>query len=201
MDEVDSLFESPFRNDFFSMLRSWHNSRATQALWKRLDVALVTSTEPYQLIEDLNQSPFNVGEVLEIEDFSPSQVSDLIARHNLRLAKEEASNLFHLLSGHPYLTRKALYLVAGKRCTLSELFKRATDDRGPFRDHLRYHLFRLRERDDLVRGFREVILHQTCHDVSTLFRLRGAGLARTMGATVLPRCQLYSHYFKDFLGA
>jgi hypothetical protein len=200
MDEVDALFASTFRTDFFSMLRSWHNSRATQPVWKQLDMALVTSTEPYQLIEDLNQSPFNVGEVIEIEDFGPLQVNDLIARHNLQLADEDCKNLSALLSGHPYLTRKALYLVAGKRCTIRELFERATDDRGPFGDHLRYHLFRLRERDDLVRCLREVIHHQTCHDVDMLFRLRGAGLVRKVGAAVLPRCQLYANYFRESLG-
>jgi hypothetical protein len=200
MDEVDALFATPFRTDFFSMLRSWHNSRATQPLWKQLDLALVTSTEPYQLIEDLNQSPFNVGEVLELEDFGPPQVNDLIVRHGLQLAADDAKNLLDLLSGHPYLTRKALYLLAGNRCTPRELLERATDDRGPFGDHLRYHLFRLRDRDDLVRSLREIIHHQRCGDIDMLFRLRGAGLVRKVGNAVVPRCQLYANYFRESLG-
>jgi hypothetical protein len=49
MDEVDKLFNANFRNDFFGMLRSWHNCRATMPIWKQLDLILVTSTEPYQL--------------------------------------------------------------------------------------------------------------------------------------------------------
>ncbi len=77
MDEVESIFDTDFRSDFFGMLRSWHNSRATTPIWKRLDLALVTSTEPYQLIENLNQSPFNVGQVVELVDFSAEQVADL----------------------------------------------------------------------------------------------------------------------------
>ena len=52
MDEVDRAFDSYFRSDFFGMLRSWHNSRATMPIWKQLDLALVTSTEPYELITD-----------------------------------------------------------------------------------------------------------------------------------------------------
>ena len=51
MDEVESIFDAPFRTDFFGMLRGWHNQRAMSPLWKRLDLALVTSTEPYQLID------------------------------------------------------------------------------------------------------------------------------------------------------
>ncbi|MEC4885548.1 MAG: AAA-like domain-containing protein, partial [Scytonema sp. PMC 1070.18] len=38
MDEVDKIFSAEFRNDFFSMLRSWHNSRATTPIWKKLDL-------------------------------------------------------------------------------------------------------------------------------------------------------------------
>jgi hypothetical protein len=49
MDEVDRMFETHFQSDFFSMLRSWHNSRAlpTTRIWRNLDLALVTATEPY----------------------------------------------------------------------------------------------------------------------------------------------------------
>jgi hypothetical protein len=56
MDEVERMFASPFRSDFFSMLRSWHNNRARGGDWTRFNMALVTSTEPYQFIADLNQS-------------------------------------------------------------------------------------------------------------------------------------------------
>ena len=81
MDEVESVFDSDFRSDFFSMLRSWHNNRAMTPIWKQLDLVLVTSTEPYQLIENLNQSPFNVGQVIELTDFPAEQVEDLNDRH------------------------------------------------------------------------------------------------------------------------
>ena len=49
MDEVESVFDTSFRSDFFSMLRSWHNNRAIPStrIWKQLDLALITSTEPY----------------------------------------------------------------------------------------------------------------------------------------------------------
>src|SRR5262249_29782517 len=43
MDEVESLFDTDFRSDFFGMLRSWHNNRAVDPVWKQLDLALVTS--------------------------------------------------------------------------------------------------------------------------------------------------------------
>lgn len=81
MDEVETLFDTEFRSDFFGMLRSWHNQRVAGSVWKRLDLALITSTEPYQLIENLNQSPFNVGEVISLKDFSAANIAALNQLH------------------------------------------------------------------------------------------------------------------------
>jgi hypothetical protein len=199
MDEVDSVFETDFRSDFFGMLRSWHNNRAFKPIWKKLDLTLVTSTEPYQLIENLNQSPFNVGEVVELSDFSLAEVADLNRRHNSPLRPEGERLMMELLAGHPYLIRRALYLLAKNRITLDFLTSRATDDRGPFGDHLRYHLFRLHGKTDLIDGLRDVIFKNECRDDLIFFRLRGAGLVRREGAKVVPRCQLYANYFKERL--
>ena len=195
MDEVDKLFGACFRNDFFGMLRSWHNRRATSKIWKGLDLALVISTEPYLLVEDLTQSPFNVGEVIELEDFTPEQVADLNRRHGAPLSRAGLGDLAAILQGHPYLTRRALYLVASGRSTLDTLRQKASDDRGPFGDHLRYHLFQLHGHDDLIEGLRLVIRHQRCPDEEIFWRLRGAGLVRRNGARVKPRCKLYADYF------
>jgi class 3 adenylate cyclase len=199
MDEVESIFDTDFRSDFFSMLRSWHNSRATTPIWKQLDLVLVTSTEPYQLIENLNQSPFNVGQVIELADFTTDQVVQLNHLHHSALNPHETQQLMALLGGHPYLVRRALYLIADGHITCSELFANAADDRGPFGDHLRYHLFRMHDKDELVRGLRDVILHNSCQDEHVFFRLRGAGLVRREGRAVLPRCKLYEEYFREHL--
>ena len=201
MDEVDAIFDTDFRSDFFGMLRSWHNNRATNPTWKRLDLALVTSTEPYQLIENLNQSPFNVGQVIELADFTPDQIHDLNARHGSPLSPDEERQLVDLVDGHPYLVRRALYLVASQRVTTSALFANATADRGPFGDHLRYHLFRLHNKRDLVAGLLQAITRNECQDERVFFRLRGAGLVRREGRAVLPRCNLYAEYFREHLHA
>jgi hypothetical protein len=199
MDEVERIFDTDFRTDFFSMLRSWHNQRATNPIWKQLDLILVTSTEPYQLIDDLNQSPFNVGQVLDLEDFTPDQVADLNQRHGRPLNASEEQRLIHLLEGHPYLVRRALYLVASQQVSSAELFDTAVGDRGPFGDHLRYHLFRMYDKQPLVQGMLHVIRHHACPDERVFFRLRGAGLVRRVGKTVLPRCPLYASYFQEHL--
>jgi hypothetical protein len=199
MDEVESIFDTDFRSDFFGMLRNWHNSRAIDPIWKQLDLTLVTSTEPYQLILNLNQSPFNVGEVIDLADFTLEQVADLNQRHGAPLTPGDEQHLMTILSGHPYLVRRALYLVASKRLTATELFSQATDERGPFGDHLRYHLFRFHGKKDLIEGMQQVISKNTCTDDLVFFRLRGAGLVKREGRAVVPRCRLYAIYFREHL--
>jgi hypothetical protein len=201
MDEVERLFAMNFRSDFFSMLRSWHNGRANPAtpIWKQLDLVVVTSTEPYQLIEDLNQSPFNVGEVINLDDFTAAQVNDLNERHGTPLNDAETNKLMQLLNGHPYLTRRALYLIATNRLSVADLFAQATDDHSPFGDHLRYHLFRMHDKAELIKGMCSVLKRNTCDGDATFFRLRGAGLVKRVGTKVEPRCQLYADFFREHL--
>jgi len=198
MDEVDTIFDTDFRSDFFGMLRSWHNSRADIPAWKRLDLALVTSTEPYQFIDEVTQSPFNVGETIEPEDFTEEQVSDLVRRHGLHQNLNQ--QLMALLSGHPYLVRRALYLLGSQRISSDDLFSNSTADRGPFGDHLRYHLFRLHDQPELTKGLLQIIRGNTCDDERVSFRLQSAGLVRRKSRKlVVPRCQLYAKYFREHL--
>ncbi len=195
MDEVERMFGSPFRSDFFSMLRSWHNNRARGGDWTRLNIALVTSTEPYQFIADLNQSPFNVGQVVELVDFTLEQVADLNRRHHNPLTDAQVKQIFDLLGGHPYLTRRALYLVASQRDTFAEMFEKACEDNGPFGDHLRNYLFRMGGQEKAKAGLIQVIQYQRCPDEHIFFQLRGAGLVKRVGDKVIPRNQLYADYF------
>ena len=195
MDEVERMFASPFRSDFFSMLRSWHNNRARGGDWTRLNLSLVTSTEPYQFIADLNQSPFNVGQVVELVDFTLEQVSDLNHRHHNPLTEAQLQELYDLLGGHPYLTRRALYLVAGQGATFFEMLEKACEDNGPFGDHLRNYLFRMGGQEKLKAGLVQVIRNQRCSDEHIFFQLRGAGLVKRVDTKVLPRNKLYADYF------
>ena len=198
MDEVETVFASGFRTDFFGMLRNWHNNRAFDPVWKRLDLTLVTSTEPYFFIDNLNQSPFNVGTVVELRPFTNEQLSELNRRHGAPLAAAEVAGLHRLLHGHPYLTRRALYLVATGQLTAGQLFSRTTAADGPFADHLRALLLRLHEREQLVPALRQIVLEQRCDDELAFFRLRGAGLVRRHHGAVFPANELYATFLEEY---
>src|SRR5439155_1555272 len=140
MDEVDRVFAfENYRNDFFSLIRSWHNKRAmikSQA-WKKLNIVLSYSTEAFLFITVLNQSPFNVGSDYTLTDFDRSQVERLNWQHGSPIqTTQEMDSIMELLQGHPFLVRKALYTRAVQKLSVDELLKRAYDDDGPFSDHL-----------------------------------------------------------------
>jgi hypothetical protein len=201
MDEVDRMLGCPFRSDFFGMLRAWHNSRRTGNVWQKLDLLLVISTEPYLLIDDLKQSPFNVGEVIRLEDFTPQQVADLNVRHGTPFTGLQLDRLTVLLGGHPYLIRQAMYRVASRETEIETLLANAAKDDGPFGDHLQRHLARFPERPELVHAMRQIIRHHTCPDHTQFYRLHGAGLVRREGDAVVPRCGVYADYFRERLSA
>ena len=199
LDEADRLLETDFYQDFFALVRSWHNNRAFDERWNRLNIVMVISTEPYLLIPDASQSPFNVGLRLYLEDFSDAQVHDLNQRHGSPVRRRDFPQLTELLSGHPYLTRKALYTLVTERLTWAGLVRAAPTDQGPFGDHLRHNHWLLRDKPDLREALRQVVHHNRCDDEVAFFRLLRAGLVKGSGDVCKCRCDLYRMYFEGKL--
>lgn len=196
IDEADHLFEAAFRNDFFGMLRAWHNTRANplKKVWKKLDLVLVTSTEPYLFIDRPHESPFNVGEVLQLRDFSQSQIQELNILHDSPFFNGEIEKLHELLRGQPYLTRKAFYAVKSG-LTPNQLFERAAEDSGPFGDHLRNYFLRLLDHPELATALKQIAMGRDCSDGRLIYRLEAAGLVTSDSSKTVPRCRLYADYF------
>ena len=140
-----------------------------------------------------------MGQVIELEDFTLEQVRDLNQRHGLPFNTSAEMKLMALLNGHPYLVRKALYLVASGQITTTELFNDASNTRGSFGDHLRRLLSLLHDRQELKQALLQVISQNTCENQQRFWQLRGAGLVRSSGHSVIPRCQLYADYFREHL--
>ena len=199
MDEVDRLLQTTLHNDFFALLRSWHNNRALDERWNQLNIVMVISTEPYLLIADVNQSPFNVGLRLYLKDFGEAQVRDLNRRHGSPVTERDFPQLMEWLGGHPYLTRKALYALVTERLTWAELVRLAPTDHGPFGDHLRRYHWLLRDEPHLSEALKDVMRHERCADEMAFFRLLRAGLVKGSGDRCACRCDLYRVYFEERL--
>ena len=199
MDEADGLLQTDFYKDFFGLLRSWHNRRASRELWEKLNLVLVISTEPYLLIDDIHQSPFNVGLYLGLQDFDEEQVRNLNYRHGSPVAAEDLPGLMALLNGHPFLTRLAMYKMVTEGLLWTELSQQAPTDNGPFGDHLRHQYWIIHDKPELKNGLKDIILTQCCPDERSLFRLLQAGLIKGSGDAYTCRCDLYKLYFADKL--
>ena len=200
MDEVDFMLGASFSSDFFGMLRSWHNERASNDAWNKVDLVLVISTEPYLLINSLEQSPFNVGLMVNMEDFTLEEVTRLNELQQAHCSLNQVQMLHQMLGGHPYLTRKALYLVANNNLTFADLRHGNTYNYAPFDDHLRARWNYLYNKSELLDCFKKIIRNQGCGDSKAIWRLEGAGLIkRKDGSNHLasPRCDVYATYFLE----
>ena len=201
LDEVDRLFDfAHCRDDFFGLLRSWHNNRAFEPLWDKLNLVLAYSTEAFMFIADLNQSPFNIGEAFEVNDLDHAEVEELNRRHGSPLKTEALDDMMELLHGHPFLTRKAFYDVVTEKLSFPILLNRATDDDGPFGDHLRRYLWHFNAQPEVSLAMKAVIQNQACPTDQLFYQLRSAGLVLGNNRNhVKPRCGLYARYFARHL--
>ena len=198
-DEVERIFGRPYQQDFFSMLRVWHNNRSKPlSAWEEVDLALVISTEPYLLIDRSDQSPFNVAPSIELSPFSLAAVEELNQRYGGLLTSDELKMLFELLGGHPYLTRLAFYrLKAGAGMTFTELMSRAVAPDGPFGEHLRRMLLLLQAHSGLMAALRQAIANGTVAGEDLSHRLKSAGLVRRQNGRIVPANLLYARFFRE----
>ncbi len=154
LDEVDRLFSCSFGSEVFGLFRSWHNERSLDPAgpWQRLTMAIAYATEAHLFITDMNQSPFNVGTRLSLEDFTCSQVADLNERYGSPLKDEaEVARYYSLVSGHPYMVRCGLQEMVVHHRDLAALEAIADREDGPFGDHLRRIIASL-EQDPVLCG-------------------------------------------------
>ena len=199
MDEADYLLQSDYYKDFFGLLRSWHNRRSFHRIWEKLNLILVISTEPYLLIDDIHQSPFNVGLELGLSDFDEAQVSDLNRRHGSPVAEPDLPHFLELLNGHPFLTRLALYTMVVGGIDWPRLAAAAPTDQGPFGRHLQHQYWIIHDKPELIGALKEIVRTGHCSDEKALLRLQRAGLVKREGDVYAGRCGLYQLYFKHKL--
>lgn len=199
MDEADVLLQTSFYGEFFGLLRAWHNRRAFERLWKNLSIVIAISTHPSLLIDDIHQSPFNVGLTIRLGDFSKEQVEDLNQKHGGALQSQEIASVMELLGGHPYLIRQALYTLVSEAMIWPELAAVADREDGPFGSHLRYHLNLLHNDEKLMEAMCKVVVGQVCPESPVFLRLSTAGLVRRQDGQYVCRYGLYKKFFRSQL--
>ncbi|MGH8596155.1 MAG: AAA-like domain-containing protein, partial [Gammaproteobacteria bacterium] len=203
LDEIDRLFARDYASSVFGLFRSWHNLRALEPAgpWRRLTLAIAYATEAHLFIADSNQSPFNVGTKLTLEDFTLDEIALLDRRYGSPLADDARINrYFALLGGHPYLGQRGLYEMTEHGLDLDAIEARADHDEGIFGEHLRRMLVSLSRDAELVQAVRELLRGKPGLDINSFYRLRSAGvLVGDSAEDARFRCRLYAEFLKKHL--
>jgi hypothetical protein len=202
LDEVDRLLGRPYASDVFGLFRAWYNRRALDpvASWGRLTMAIAYATEAHLFISDANQSPFNVGIRLALDDFTPAEVAMLDERYGRALGADQArARLMAMVGGHPYLLQCAFRELA-RGMPLERLEQVAPLESGPLGDHLRRMFVVLERSPALISIVRDLLDGVPCQDRDAFFRLRSAGILKgDTTDTAMPRCAVYATYLRTQL--
>ncbi|MDJ0600820.1 MAG: AAA-like domain-containing protein [Crocosphaera sp.] len=201
LDDVDRLFQYPnLADDFFGLLRTWHEEGKNKEIWKKLRLIVVHSAAVYIPL-NLNQSPFNVGIPIELPMFTPKEVQDLGKTYQLNLSLEKGEKLRDLVGGNPYLIRLALYHICRKTITLDELLiSNPNVSSNIYRDHLQRQLWSLQQQNPgLLKALEKVVFATEPIKLDPIesIKLQSLGLVKFQGLAVVISCRLYQQYFQQ----
>jgi hypothetical protein len=103
---LDELGATNFPNStaFFSILRAFYNTRDFQIELKSITFFLLGVFQPKDLIKEKEISPFNIAKRVHLEDFSLSQVRELVEMGPWKKEKvdELAERIHFWTNGQPY---------------------------------------------------------------------------------------------------
>jgi AAA-like domain/WD domain, G-beta repeat len=126
VDQIDSIRSLSFKDDFFAAIRSLYNARPQVPEFQRLSFVLIGVATPSDLISDPRRTPFNIGQRVDLSDFTYMEAIPLA--DGLGLPSDEAMQVLHWVmnwtGGHPYLTQRLCSVIADQhrgRCSKSDV--------------------------------------------------------------------------------
>ena len=167
IDEIDAVRSLPFSTDeFFAGIREAFNRRTQDHELSRLTFCLLGVATPSDLIRDTRTTPFNIGQRIELTDFTAEEAAPLAQGlcGDFEKGQQLLRRVLYWTGGHPYLTQRLCQAVSEDgRATQAAV------------DHICTELFlshRARERDDNLLFVRERMLRNET-DVAGLLLLYG----------------------------
>nr|MDZ7999000.1 AAA-like domain-containing protein [Aulosira sp. DedVER01a] len=108
VDEIDSTLSLDFTDDFYTAIRYLYVARATNPEFQRLSLVLMGVATPGDLIRDAKRTPFNIGQRVDLTDFTFEEALPLA--EGLKLSADEAQQVLgwvlNWTNGHPYLSQR-----------------------------------------------------------------------------------------------
>ena len=197
-DEADRLFRyREVSSDFFGMIRAWHEDAKLDPVFRRIKLIVVYATEASLAINDVNQSPFNVGCEIKLPEFTFDEIKKLSEKYELAYTDGQLKQITDLIGGHPYLIRKAFSHLYNNEFTLKKLVDTACTDDGPFGDHLKKTYLMISEKPELFGSFKNIMLNKKSLTDLAGFRLKAAGLVDGELPNLTVKLPIYEQYFKS----
>ncbi len=109
VDEIDRVLSQDFSlDDFFALIRFFQNQRVDNPIFERLTFALLGVATPSDLITDKTQTPFNIGEGIELHGFRISEVQPLLngLQGKVSNPQQVMEEILDWTGGQPFLTQK-----------------------------------------------------------------------------------------------
>jgi WD40 repeat protein len=114
IDEIDSILKLNFpTSDFFALIRACYNQRADNPAYERLTFVLLGVATPADLVQDAQQTPFNIGRAIALEGLE-FEKSAILAEGLVGKAENPQQILQGILQwtgGQPFLTQKLCQIV------------------------------------------------------------------------------------------
>ncbi|MCH9696076.1 MAG: AAA-like domain-containing protein [Gammaproteobacteria bacterium] len=117
IDGIQCIADVPFADQLLASVRAAHNARTTDPDFSRLTFVLLGECDPVSLIEEPEQSPFNVTQQILLPDFSRPDLDLFATEMNLgeEAARAALDRVFYWTNGQPYLSQKLARMVARAR--------------------------------------------------------------------------------------
>ncbi|WP_424103039.1 CHAT domain-containing protein [Moorena producens] len=118
IDEIDSVLQLAFKDDFFALIRACYNKRAENSAYNRISFVLLGVATPGDLIADKDRTPFNIGRAVELHGFQLHEVEPLVRGLEGHVSNPQAviEEIVKWTGGQPFLTQKLCQLVVSSGC-------------------------------------------------------------------------------------
>ena len=203
-DELDRLLEYPeILKEFLPLLRFWHEEANNTKIWQSLRMIVVYPTEIY-LPSDIDRSPFNLGLPIVLPEFNFAQVRDLATRYQFQLKiqdlEQSLKSLMDMVGGYPYLIKLAFHALSTREITVKQLLIEAPTSSSIYRNFLHRYLIILEKYPELIELFERVVTTDSPIQISNsaAYQLESIGLVKLKGDNVVPGCELYRLYFRNY---
>ena len=204
LNDIDELFKYPqIAQNFFPLLRFWHEQAHQVKTWQKLRLVMSYATENYVPL-NFHQSPFNVGLILKLPSLTMEQVRKLSVNYGLNSEEQDfLPDLYTMVGGHPYLIRLAFYYLNqdDHNYTLEQLLTLAPTEEGIYSNHLRSLTVAIEEKPSLKIAVVKLAIAKKDIKLesSVAYQLESLGLISRQGNLVQFSSELYRLYFRDLL--